>query len=290
MRIWPGAWLVWAGGALIIAVNAIVLGGVSWNRSGEPLAQAQLSERELGIPYYWQAGMSKENSGLALQLEWRVGKRSAEPFDPAQHPMIHDRSADWLDEKKLLSLGFRTPALLDADHDFRLVVDRQLARSVWLLLEFDGESYQRVLGNAERRLEHVRQSMPGSASPESTRSTLESAESALRRERDHETRLFVIDADLDPAVLRGRYPDSARHLILRGRITAPRFRTSDPRKLPAGFVEAVDIDSIHVPARFRHVFDTLKGDRAHDGPPRFQVNLAWGRRFEPWIVDVQAIP
>lgn len=287
MRTWPKAWLVLAGGGLILAVNAIVLGGAVYNRSGDVQAQMRLSERELGLPYYWQRGPREENSGLALKLAWQVGRRAA-PSDPAQGPNVYDRRADWLDAEKLRALGFRSPPEIEPDPGSRLV-DRQPARSVWLLLEFDGESYRRVLGDAERRLERVRGSVPEGASVADT-SRLQEAENALRQVREHNTRLFVIDAELDPVVLRRRYPDTARHLIARGRINTVRFRTSDAPEPLAGYIEAVDIDSVHVSTRFRPIFDALGHTWGHDGPPRYDVTLAWGRRFEPWIVDVQAIP
>ena len=40
-----------AGLAIIIVTNIVALAGVAYNRSGEPDAVVELTERELGLPY-----------------------------------------------------------------------------------------------------------------------------------------------------------------------------------------------------------------------------------------------
>ena len=67
---WSAKYTVIGGLALITGVNAIALGGVAYNRSGEAESTLRLSERELRAPYKWSG--SKENSGLALHLDWRT--------------------------------------------------------------------------------------------------------------------------------------------------------------------------------------------------------------------------
>src|SRR5690606_12121573 len=41
------------GAAIILAANAVALGGVAWNRSGEPESRVALSQRELARPPEW---------------------------------------------------------------------------------------------------------------------------------------------------------------------------------------------------------------------------------------------
>ena len=52
-----------AGLAIIIATNVVALAGVAYNRSGNPEAQIELTERELAMPHRYR--MNKENRGHA---------------------------------------------------------------------------------------------------------------------------------------------------------------------------------------------------------------------------------
>ena len=51
--------LLWLGAALILAVNAVILAGVGWNRSAED-SRLRLTERELRVPYQW--GLERERA------------------------------------------------------------------------------------------------------------------------------------------------------------------------------------------------------------------------------------
>ena len=54
--------------ALLLLVNAFVISGVFYNRSGQPKGQIELTERELPLDSY--AGYKdRENTGLSLRLE-----------------------------------------------------------------------------------------------------------------------------------------------------------------------------------------------------------------------------
>lgn len=61
----------WIAGLMIIVLtNVIALGGVAYNRAGEPDGTLVLTERELRLPY--SSGLARENSGLSLTIEWRT--------------------------------------------------------------------------------------------------------------------------------------------------------------------------------------------------------------------------
>ena len=94
-----------AGVGLIVVVNAIVLGGVAYNRSSEPESALRLSERELAAPMRGYG--NKENSGIALALNWRV--LPAETHDAKKNAWAYaynGGSPDWLNPTKMLALGF----------------------------------------------------------------------------------------------------------------------------------------------------------------------------------------
>ena len=82
---------LWLGLGLILLSNAVALVGVWYNRSGEPLAQLQLSERELNVAADALLD-GQENSVLRLRLSWRHAGEGS--------------SLSWLDTAKLHELGF----------------------------------------------------------------------------------------------------------------------------------------------------------------------------------------
>ncbi len=95
-----------AGAALILLVNAVALGGVYLNRSGEPESRLRLSERELGRPWDWRRG--GENSGLALSLTWRVNEADAGEHYAGGSFGYSGGTPEWLDEPRMRALGFDT--------------------------------------------------------------------------------------------------------------------------------------------------------------------------------------
>ena len=91
-----------AGLALIVLTNAVALGGVWWNRSATPESALTLSERELGLP--WRSLRFAEDSGLSLNLNWRVGDREAGEFVSGY--TFNGGTPEWLDAAHMAALGF----------------------------------------------------------------------------------------------------------------------------------------------------------------------------------------
>ncbi len=274
-----------AAAAVVVLINVIVLAGVAWNRSGEPEVRLRLSERELGVPGIW--GRSREDSGLALHLRWRVPV--ANPLDDAIHPTEHGAyvGANWLNVDKLAALGFDVRPLSD-EHARRY--RRQQAREVWLALELDGPAYEDSVRQARAHLAAAEQALAERPDERPLQDRAKAARQLLTQASEEWSRLFVIDADRDPRALRVRYPDRERHAIVHGRVR-PVWRVPDPRKQRErewrGHVEAVSIASIHVPLEFREAFESLLDDTQARRAARYQVMLAYGKRREPWIVEVQ---
>lgn len=242
-----------AGLALILASNAVVLAGVAWNRSGEPDAQLRLTQRELGLERDWAGG--RENSGVALRLQWRVLRRAAgEGF--VDYGYSYATDADWLDREKLEQLGFDLSApardpLLDEQR-----FERQLPRPALLVLELDGPARAAALKRAEEFAEKSQQ---------------KAAQEALARERSANSRLFVVDAGLDADALRAKYPDRKRYAIVPGKIGLQGYGT----RKPSGYVYGPGVASFNVPRSFH---------AAVRGP--FEATVVFGRRLEPWLAAV----
>lgn len=246
-----------AGLVLIVLANAAVLAGVAWNRRGEPEAVVTLTERELQIP--WDAEADEDDTGLILRLEWNP-RWTAGSATPAALPAT-----------TLRELGFRL-----APPPGRT----EPPRTAWVVLEMEGEAWQRWLAKRRREEdERRRKAGPGDCPPVSDFEQMEVRGS----------RLILVDAGLDREALRRRHPDRSRSLIVPGVVQAD------------GVVSELQLESIHVPLRLRPVLDeVVKAEEvrrhriagAEDGPrpPRYRANVAFGRRGEPWLVRVEKLP
>ena len=258
-------------GALLVIVltNAVALGGAWWNRSGEAESRLELSQRELRVPY---RGIDRESSGLSLSLAWRVG--AALDADDSFLEWQDGRSPRWLDRAKMESLGFDLP---DDSASVRRKAP-ELARDVLLVLELDGEAFRRALERARQRraAEELKLAvLPESKEKENRRKSLDNE---LAREENESSRLFVIDAGLDSAALRRKYPDRARYAIVQGQIRPMwRGREGDPVR---GYVSSLSVGAINVPHALRALVPA-NGDRT-----KFSATVAFGRRLEPWIEQV----
>lgn len=168
--------------------------------------------------------------------------------------------AKWMTRAKLEELGFNCevdPAAPGADRHYR----QALPRDAFVALEYDGPAFaawleaQRLLADPATKDTRRR---PGR--PEST------------------SHLAAIDAAPDAATLDRRYPDTQRHLITSA-IVRPDLEWP-PGKPPAlgGRIMILVPGEIHVPSRL--IPQLASG--------RYAVTVRYGRRWEPWVVDIAA--
>jgi uncharacterized protein DUF4824 len=261
--------------ALVVLTNAYVLVGVAWNRSGEPESEIVLTEQELPMP----DRNTDEDTDIVLHLEWR---RWVPP---------NDDLLSWFDQAKLEAIGFDCsipPTLASAFEFYR----RQVSRKTWIVLEYDGAAFQSRLGRLRERVRQVSEEL---GRQKATPEELDQARRWLSDAESFESRLVPVDAGNDVSVLRSRYADRGRYLILQGRvrISPPnQFLVQDssgsPIPPPAirGWIEEILDDRISVPPQWRSTIISL---RATEGR-RYQVTLRTGRRREPWIVDLRLLP
>jgi hypothetical protein len=264
-----------AGLGLIALVNAIALLGVAWNRNGVADSQLQLSERELGPAYSYA---SRENSGVALQLEYRW------PNDDGEYN-------GQLSSAKMQELGFNVPADLSEANVRRYV--RQLDRDGLVVLEFNGPLYQRELQLAQEKLRSSAADLAALPANKPLAETHERARLALHREQVSASRLLVADVGLDQQVLRARYPDRNRYAIVRGRFNVWSWHDDDSVQL-GGSAQIPVAQSINLAHRWHALFSQLpSSQKVAEFPDEgsrnlFNVDLAFGQRLEPWIVQLQA--
>lgn len=268
-----------AGLGLILAVNAVALGGVAYNRSGEPDSVLRLTQRELGSPYGWRRG--SENSGLGLVLNWRVLPRES---GGSVRPYISyggmGGSPEWLDEAKLRELGFSFSSQAPQDWEYRRR-DWLQEREVLLVLELDGPAYRQALERVRQYAQREEALLTANTGNKEFEQRAKAAKDELQREENSNSRLFVVDAGLDATVLRGRYPDRGRHVIVPG-LVHPAFASRG--KPVQGHVSRLSIGELHVPVEFHAAF-------THSGPNypggiyqgSYEAEVAFGKRHEPWI-------
>lgn len=277
MRRWalPGALL------LILVVNAAVLGGVAWNRSGDPVAALVLTERELFLPPGGLA--SRENSGVALRLK-------------VSH---YSRTPEWLDGAALKNMGFDPEWYVEnrqQGHEYR---KQPLPRRAYVVLEYDGAAWTALVQRMEDKVAQVRERVEAAELDERA---LERARRRLERFRTRASRLVPVDAGSDPASLQARYTDGSRYVITRAEIRMRFGRppsSEDPSRERGpvyGYIGRILPGSVYVPLKFHDALqsavrtdhpDPASGSAEPGWQPRFRVEVHYGKRYEPWIVQLR---
>ncbi len=280
---WTRSRTLIAGLALIALTNAIALGGVAWNRGGEPDSVLKLTHRELWQPH--EFGIDREAGGLTLNLRWRVLDKDAKGLAYAAD---HYGTPVWLDRAKLAALGFDVSEPSRA-RDLDRVRERQLPRDALVVLELDGPAYSKAVERARERAKEAAARDRGKKPPDQGISAAE----LLKREETVNSRLFAVDAGLDAQPLRAKYSDRARYAIVRGSIRANVNRNRAGDAQWSGHIDSLDNAQINVPPGFRKAIGPVPRSYAWSPPapesvPPFEVTVAFGRRFEPWITAVVA--
>lgn len=277
---WSRTHTLVAGLALIALPNAIALGGVAWNRSGEPQSMLKLTQRELqGF------AIDREGGGLQLSVSWRVLSADAN----ATFYWNFRGTPEWLDEAKLAALGFDVspiPATRGATRRY----DRQLPKEALIVLELDGPAYQKALESARERAakEAAKGAETGKTGPGTP---AQQAEVFLKNEETANSRLFAVDAGRDAQALRAKYPDRTRYAIVLGKVRLSYQARRGTEERWMGYIEDLVNDQVNVPLEFRKALEPARGATARAGTPEvtpFEVTVAFGKRFEPWIIAVSA--
>jgi len=256
---------------VIVLTNAVALGGVLWNRSGEPESQLTLSQRELRLPY---RSLDRESSGLALALIWRVAVPSGR--DNIYWEYGTGGAPEWLDKTKMEDLGFDMSATSSGIR----WNDRALPRDVLLVLELDGEAYRHSLERARQHRAAEEAKLAAMPDSNEKKNRLKNAADQLAREESENSRLFVVDAGRDAIALRAKYPDRARYAIVRGQVR-PSWSGERNESRARGYVSNVSIAGVNVP----HALKPLLADAT--GQKKFTAGVIFGQRLEPWISRIE---
>ena len=270
------------GFVILAATNIVVLFGVASNRSGNHDAQIILTERELQLAYR----MYKENSGLSLRLDWQsLGK------DENNSNYTDRRSPAWFNAEKLEELGVNVKDILSSKGN-KTSYRQAIPKEVYIVLENDGAPYRAAVKRAEVAFEKENGLLKANPENKMLRGNFERAENKLKHMRITESRLYAIDAGLDPQKLRNKFGDQTRFIIAKG-LVKPTYHSDNKEKEVVGYITKLSIEDIHVPLNYKKMFDIVlaQGKFKHNEftPPRYKVELAYGSRLEPWILSVEAM-
>jgi hypothetical protein len=261
-----------AGLTLILLTNTVALGGVWYNRQGQPDSSLLLSERELLRDH---EGPRRENSGLALRMDWR----SPRPVDANNR---YERQP--LQQEQLLALGF---APLDEQHPG--YYQRYDKRQVLVVLEFDGPAYQAELQRAVAELQQANERLSKLPQDKELQAAEKSAREYLENERQRDSRLFAVDVGLDAVSLRQRYADRSRYALVPGTVSVWCDCSGNVRRL-TGQINQLHGSSINVPHSWRSALAKhLPAAYSRDERPSFQAQVNFGQRLEPWIETVTGL-
>lgn len=267
---------------LVAAVNAVVLAGVWYNRTGSPDATVVLTERELPVAAY-RGPWSKEDTGLELRIRWHRPR-------PGN---------DWLDRAKLEAMGFDAKQMDAWENAKTRPRAKQLAsRQVFVVLEYDGPAWSAYLKRRERQLARLEAKVRKGAEPERK---LKAGREALKRLRRGGSRLFAVDAGANAAALRRHYPDTRHYLIVPAVVRAVYgWSNKDKQGQVSGYIRRLLPATLHVSAaQARRLPEESKSQRSWgyyyggagglDRAPLYEVTLHYGRRHEGWFGAIRPL-
>ena len=267
---------------VLVIANIAVFAAVSANRSGEASSRIVLTERELQLPYR----NLKEDSGMSLNIAWRT-------LDANYTGTSYGggwATPEWLNEKKMAELGF-DPARLCTNADIRKRPPA-FSKVAFLVLEYGGAPYDEALHRADTALAIAKNEAAKYPGKNDVTNALEMAEHETQRERIADSRLFAIDAGLDTAILRQKYHDRSRYILVKAQIE-PIISLCNEKEDREGRITKLSITSVHVPLQFKKSIDAAtmgeKRNWNESKPPRYEVTLAYGKNYEPWIESVRIL-
>ena len=279
---WNKATALATGLIMIVLGNAVALTGAYYNRSGEPDAKVTLTQRELHISYL--GGFLREHSGIAFSLNWRVSNNNLYYTSHWVYP-------DWLNETKLKDIGFDTSlptTTRHADRDYR----KMLPREAYVVLEYEGPAYEARIEQLRNNLEQQQQLALEHPNDKQHVTNVRQAELALKNEEKTFSHLYAVDAGSDKNMLRQRYPNRNRYIIVTGQVRIA-LSTKGDKSPPhlTGRIQALNIKSITAPYSVRQRIKHFFAKKRYSARRNFQYNitLAYGKRLEPWIADFSII-
>ncbi|MBL4796146.1 MAG: DUF4824 family protein [Oleispira sp.] len=271
--------------SLVLLVNAFILIGVWYNRSGEAESAVVLTEREMRMPYSWSTDQT------FLRINWRIVSLKSNSYDSYNSPA-------WFDQEKLESLGFE---FSEAEYNTHFIETKAI-----LVLEYDGDAYQQAVKIAQSRVESVEKKLTQLLGYEELQTELqaelqEDLQAELKDEQENlkyeqlsASRLFVVDAGLDEEKLRALYPDNQRYILTYGIVDVSSYMPYDKNEKPifSGRIDRLSVERLHIESEMYSKINKLISNTRYSRntmPPRFSLEVHFGQRLEPWIEQLSIL-
>ena len=190
---------------VVILVNLLILYRVYDNRTSTPDSVVTLTQRELSLLPYTKPhrdGKYEHNKRRFLNINWRVYNEKG----------YYYKSPEWLDSDKLKELGFDTDRYIKNDQMI-------IPRDAYIVLEINSSLHNKDMLSIEKNLADKKEIFK-IVSHDVTKKEIEYIQNELNREKNQSSRLYAIDAGLDRYILRNKYPQRDRYIILKGVINA----------------------------------------------------------------------
>ena len=277
---------------VIIITNVLVIGGVIYNRTGEPVSTVTLSERELPMPYSWHGASyaSGENSALSLRIDFA---QSA------------DLTNMRVNKKQLKELGF---TFIKSGDNFWTS-----SRTFYWALEYDGEHHAKDLQQLESKVTRAEQVLLAAQNGEDEQAltdaelVLNNAKLNYQRKAQKQTQLYLIDFDAELDNLVQKYSAQSNVIFMRGLIKPYRRydvypkRTSkeyidadfnseeDVPRFALGFEELL-VSNIHIPLALTEPLHSLTRKEYDDfSAARYSIVVNIGQRLEPVVRSIERL-
>lgn len=256
--------------AILIGTNLAALSGVAYNRFGELTSNLALTERELLLAH--NVGAQKENSGMSLTINWRTPSKTGDYYYPNNATDIS------ITKEELMALGFKE---LDKTQN-----NWPTPLELYWALEFDGALHKVEVNKAIEKHKAALLVYEEQASDNNKREEKRLRDN-LTKERTSKSRLFFIEAAKNYEVLASKYNGQKNILIVKG---LARYSYNSNDKTYSLSLNDLSVSNIMIPLEYIDIFSGLKREgRNVIQPPRYEVNIHWGARLEPWIVGTKKL-
>jgi hypothetical protein len=291
---------MWITLALLIVVNTIVLTGIAYNRSGEPIETLALTERELSFNAYGNYN-NRENTGLSLKFDWQTTEFIRDLLFSTKQQ--RDLSKEWFNREKLKAIGFDC-SLAPSDSRAELYYRHMLPRKTFAVLEYEGAAWKSWLAGEQAHLLEIEKLVQeGKVSSEE----LKRDRKFFKDEQRTRSRLYVIDVGNNPDALLQQYSEKQRYLILPATVRLdfyPKETYESSHPTPAyitGRVTGILNDTLNVPKAQASIIERLWQNNktfarryrwdghGADWSPSYKATVHIGKRHEPWISSIQEL-
>lgn len=257
-------------GILVVAVNAFVLLGVTYNRFWSELDTLVLQERELLLPHR----TSRAESVVQLSLRWQGNLVDTNNYYSFSHEIK-------LPQASYALTGFSAVTCKD---DKPMINDRE-EKAGWVLLELNGPAYQKLVQRYKAKIASQEQLLANSESEENTKK-LAVAQKNYQWILHSGSRLIAVDASVDKTLLQ----QAAKNIESPTLVLPVSIRPTHTCSEATVRVRPSNITPLYVPASERAVIRGLSPMHKYNDnvqAPRFWAEVKVAGNGNRWIARME---